>query len=126
MQITTLTSASLLLFSTLIGVSATCHRSGTTWSNKDKAVGHIEAACRGGVFTGTFAPNQRKYLCIRAAENVKWEFSVTNQNSRDSFDLQDQHCIDGLSNEVRGCDQGGVTSVSGWEYSSDPNNGYCT
>ncbi|RYC78478.1 hypothetical protein BFJ63_vAg18647 [Fusarium oxysporum f. sp. narcissi] len=97
-------------------VSATCHRSGIHWSSKDKAVGHIEAACRGGVFTGTFAPKQRKYLCIKAGENVKWEFSITNQNDHASFDLQDQHCINGLSNEVRGCDQGGVNSVAGWEY----------
>ncbi|KAF5011319.1 hypothetical protein FDECE_2569 [Fusarium decemcellulare] len=126
MQIsTTFASLILLLGSSLTEVSARCHQSGLHWSSKDKAVGHIEAACRGGVFTGTFAPKQRKYLCIKGGENVKWEFAITNQNTHDSFDLNDQHCIDGLSNEVRGCDQGGVNSVAGWEYSSDPNVGYC-
>ncbi|CCT74628.1 uncharacterized protein FFB20_12095 [Fusarium fujikuroi] len=119
--------ASLVVLSTfaLTGVSGKCFTSSINWSNKDKAVGHVEAACRGGVFTGVFKPGQRKYLCVRVADNLKWEFAITNQDTRDSFDLQDEHGIGGLSNEVRGCDKGGVSSVSGWEFSSDPNVGYC-
>ncbi|KAF4947486.1 hypothetical protein FSARC_13964 [Fusarium sarcochroum] len=100
MQIpTTLVSILLLTGFSLTEVSAKCHRSGIPWASRDKAVGHVEAACRGGVFTGTFKPKERKYLCVRGAENVKYEFSITNQNDHDSFDLLDEHCIDGLSNE---------------------------
>ncbi|VZI03019.1 unnamed protein product [Fusarium fujikuroi] len=81
--------ASLVVLSTfaLTGVSGKCFTSSINWSNKDKAVGHVEAACRGGVFTGVFKPGQRKYLCVRVADNLKWEFAITNQDTRDSFDL---------------------------------------
>ncbi|KAK2674607.1 hypothetical protein RAB80_009591 [Fusarium oxysporum f. sp. vasinfectum] len=87
----TFTSVILLSSFSFTGVSGKCFTSGINWSNKDTAVGHVEAACRGGVFTGVFKPGQRKYLCVRAGENVKWEFAITNQNTRDSFDLQDEH-----------------------------------
>ncbi|KAF5965332.1 hypothetical protein FBULB1_12270 [Fusarium bulbicola] len=119
-----ITFTSLIIVSTFsfTGVSGKCFTSGINWSSKDLAVGHVEAACRGGVFTGVFKPGERKYLCVRAGENLKWEFAITNQNTRDSFDLQNEHCIGGLSNEVRGCDKGGPNMLLS---SSDPNVGYC-
>ncbi|KAJ4243832.1 hypothetical protein NW762_014710 [Fusarium torreyae] len=120
-------STALVSLILLLGSEATakCITSGLHWSSKDKAVGRIEAACRGGVFKGTFKPKERKYLCVRGGENVKYEFSITNQNDQESFDLRDEHCMDGLSKEVWACDQGGITSTAGWEFSSDPNIGYC-
>ena len=32
------------------------------------------------------------------------------------FDLQDEHCIGGLSDEIRGCSRGGSSEKSGWVF----------
>ncbi|KAJ4243831.1 hypothetical protein NW762_014709, partial [Fusarium torreyae] len=74
---------------------------------------YAEKECRHGAFSGTFKPGEVKYKCIQYGSGTKLEFSITNQNTRQSFDLKDEHCIDGLRKEIYGCSRGGTSEVAG-------------
>jgi len=43
-------------------------------------------------------------------------FEVQNLNTKDSFDLGDQDCVDRLGAEVRNCLYGGESTVAGWRF----------
>ncbi|KAF5011320.1 hypothetical protein FDECE_2570 [Fusarium decemcellulare] len=121
-----LASLAVLAGSIVPGVSARCHTSGIFWPNAYHSMAaYVETECRRGAFTGTFKPGEVKYKCIQYGSGVKLEFSITNKNTRESFDLQDDHCIGGLRDEIYGCSRGGISEKSGWVFSSDPNEGRC-
>ncbi|KAF4944211.1 hypothetical protein FSARC_14726 [Fusarium sarcochroum] len=124
MHVSSVLASAIILLGTTTGVSATCHRSGITWPDQFDARIAAYNACK-TVFQGTFAPKERRTYCYNGRGNVKFEFAIANENDHEGFDLNDGHCVDGLSNEILGCSMGGVSHIAGWEFSSDPNEGKC-
>ncbi|KAF4460986.1 hypothetical protein FALBO_12222 [Fusarium albosuccineum] len=110
--------------------SATWFGSGEHWQDKAKARWHVERACKGydgnaGKFQGVFKPGETRSLCVQHSGTQKLDFIIKNENQGASIDLGDDDCVLRLQNEINGCNEGGWNRVSGWYFSSDPNNGLC-
>ncbi|KAH8716905.1 hypothetical protein GQ44DRAFT_775850 [Phaeosphaeriaceae sp. PMI808] len=111
-------------------VSAGCFSGGDTFPDKGNARYHAERACRGydghgGAFSGTFGGGERKWACVQLSSTIKMDFSIQNLNNRAALDLGDDDCVLRLHNEINGCDHGGDSTISGWNFVVDPNNGNC-
>ncbi|KAF4986128.1 hypothetical protein FDECE_16111 [Fusarium decemcellulare] len=128
------TTALVNLFALLVvgidSVSAACHGSGDTWQDAGAARSHVERACKGydgnaGRFQGTFAAGESRHVCVQHSGTQKFEFTVRNENNGAALDLGDDDCVLRLQNEINACPRGGQSSVSGWFFSADPNNGIC-
>jgi len=99
--------AGILLFG-VQNSTATCFGS---WHSKwgqvgeNSAIDFIYTACtqNGGMFTVD-------------GEGKNLFFQVQNLNNGAGFDLADGDCVQRLTNEIRGCQQGGESSVSGWRF----------
>ncbi|KAH0039401.1 hypothetical protein KCU78_g1307, partial [Aureobasidium melanogenum] len=127
---TILTTLATVLGANIDGVAATCLGSGDVFQDKGNARWHVGRACRGydgnqGAFQGTFAPGEAKYACVQGTNTQKYEITVQNLNTGAAFDLGDGDCVLRLENEINGCDRGGESTVSGWRFRVDPNNGIC-
>jgi hypothetical protein len=103
--------------------SARCFLVGYGYSSKDEAKGWANDACRnnGGMFTGNYAPGQKKSMCPETKYNAqgnarKVKFEVTNLNNNQGFDLGDDDCYKRLVSEIDSCRWGGETTVAGWKF----------
>jgi hypothetical protein len=104
-------------------VSAKCYGSSDKvfWQDPGNACWHAERACRGydgiqGAFQGVYSPGQVKYACVQGTGTQKYEFSVQNLNGNAAFDLEDDHCVSHLFDEINGCIMGGESTISGWHF----------
>ena len=89
--------------------------------NKEEAKGWINDACRkkNGMFTGGFAPGQTKSMCPKSKhkfDRPNTLFQVQNQNTKESFDLNDDDCYNSLLSEIEKCHGGGESSYYGWRF----------
>jgi len=123
------TTIALGLFVSL--AHAKCHMDyylGDTWTEsrfdgdvsntKDLAYGWISDACNKdqGMFTGYFAPGQTKKMCPQDNIGRGHNFEIQNLNEVEGFDLQNEHCQQGLSDLVENCNFGGENIIAGWRY----------
>ncbi|CAD0090247.1 unnamed protein product [Aureobasidium mustum] len=127
---TILATLAVVLGASIDGVTATCFRSGDIFQDKGNARWHVERACKGydnqqGFFQGTFAAGESKYTCVQGSTTQKYDITVRNENTNAAIDLNDDDCVLRLHNEINGCDHGGDSTVSGWRFIVDPNNGIC-
>jgi hypothetical protein len=95
------------------------------WSFPDKAESRewVNHACRGngGMFTGNFAPGQKKSMCpqTKYSGGMKVKFEVQNLNNNQGFDLGNDDCYNRLVSEINSCNWGGESTVSGWYFRWD-------
>ena len=101
-------------------VSAGCYSGGEVWPDKQDAINKLDAVCAG--LQGTYTTGQGRGKCVNgpAGKNVRYDFHVTRfigpvKDTR-GLELSKSECIDGLKKEITGCDHGGDTKYTNWEY----------
>jgi hypothetical protein len=88
--------------------SAGCFSGGERWCNPDTALGAVKAAC--GPLSGVFIGGETRRNCIDGCFGQKFDFTIRSQQSSQGT-LSVADCIDGLSKEVEGCDNGGSSEL---------------
>ncbi|KAM0235911.1 hypothetical protein ACHAP5_009557 [Fusarium lateritium] len=128
----TLTTLASLLALNVKYTTAGCFTSGETWpsSDTDSPSYHVERACNGydgnpGAFQGSYKPGEIKQACVQYSSTSLYIFEVQNLSPTQTLDLYGKNCVLRLQNEIKGCDKGGESSIDGWRFKADPNNGIC-
>lgn len=71
-----------------------------------------------GAMHGKFIKNQQAHYCAESTSNGKvWDFTIKRVSGGDEYMwLSLDDCVDGLFKEIRGCERGGKTTYTNWEY----------
>jgi hypothetical protein len=96
--------------------SAGCFTSGATWgssSNRAKASSFLDGVCN--ELKGPYPATVSKGRCRNGDENIRFNYRVKHI-SGGTLTLGKKECIDGLNKEITGCNQGGESSYTNWEY----------
>jgi hypothetical protein len=108
-----------------VGVFAGCYGDDALsvhWSDRAHVDWAVGEACNGasGAFAGTFGPGETKRFCVNEPDtswgDKRYFFEITNQNTGESFDLDNANCYDRIHDEVWGCGAGGETTTAGWHF----------
>ncbi|KAK4175878.1 hypothetical protein QBC36DRAFT_311641 [Triangularia setosa] len=108
-------------FLTATEAAISCNGAGSpSWDDRNDAKYHIGRACRGydgkkGALQGVFPANGIKGFCYQKT-NIRYGIQIQNLNTRQSFNLDDNHCAEGLQAIVNACQRGGSQTIAGWEY----------
>ncbi|KAH8732606.1 hypothetical protein GQ44DRAFT_821858 [Phaeosphaeriaceae sp. PMI808] len=85
-----------------------------------------EQCASGRALSGNFDNSQTRYYCRQISDNVKFEFFILRKiQGNFGVNVSPSTCEEKLKNEINGCANGGVSTVDGMEYRSDPNWGRC-
>jgi hypothetical protein len=106
----------LLLFSSLLTLaSAGCFTSGADWgpNNKDKAIQDLQSVC--DRLSGPYQGGQTKSQCRNGNGGIRFNFTVKKFTSGQQR-LTKANCIDKLRKEITGCDKGGQSSYTDFEF----------
>ncbi|KAL0939196.1 uncharacterized protein CTRU02_205806 [Colletotrichum truncatum] len=119
------TATFVAILGATLASAATCYYTGER-ATADLIKYHSKRACEGydgkrGAFQGIFLTNEVKFACVNLQNDIKLEMWVTNENSRQSFDLNDGDCTKEFANLMRDCQengvsQGGQNTVAGWRF----------
>ncbi|CAJ0543963.1 Ff.00g040140.m01.CDS01 [Fusarium sp. VM40] len=127
-----LTTLASLLALNIKYTTAGCFSSGETWPSGDidSPSYHVERACNGydgipGAFQGSYKPGEIKQACVQYSSTSLYIFEVQNLSPTQTLDLYNKNCVLRLQNEIKGCNKGGESSIDGWRFKADPNNGIC-
>jgi hypothetical protein len=96
--------------------SAGCFKSGTTWGssvNRAAASSYLDGVCN--ELQGSYGSGVIKSRCRNGAENIRFNYAVKHI-SAGTINLGKEECIDGLNKEITGCDKGGRSGYTNWEY----------
>ncbi|KAH8688937.1 hypothetical protein GQ44DRAFT_667654 [Phaeosphaeriaceae sp. PMI808] len=112
-----------ILAPVIVTVQADCYKKGETWApDQVQANNELNGVCNG--LQGDYSNGQTKYACRNAGTaNKKLEFFI--KRTGDSGGISHADCVLRLSNEINGCSRGGISTINGFEYRSDPNEGRC-
>ncbi|KAH7174190.1 uncharacterized protein B0J16DRAFT_388016 [Fusarium flagelliforme] len=127
-----LTTLTTLLTLNVKYATAGCFSGGENWPSGDidTASWHVERACNGydgnqGAFQGSYKPGEIKQACIQYSSTSLYIFEVQNLSPTETLELYNKNCVLRLQNEIKGCSKGGESSIDGWRFKADPNNGIC-
>ncbi|KAI9894602.1 MAG: hypothetical protein M1814_001957 [Vezdaea aestivalis] len=101
--------------------SATCFKSGETWggsAGKDSAFTHARKLCDNSL-KGNYAHGETRVKCVKGYQGTTYKYTI-HLKSNNARDLGLDECLSGLGKEISGCDRGGKTAYTNWEYTSDP------
>lgn len=95
---------------------ARCFGEGETWgssANRARATSFLNEVC--SELQGSYGAGITKSACRNGNDNIRFNYAVKHI-SGGGRDLGVNECIDGLNKEITGCDRGGRTSYTNWEY----------
>jgi hypothetical protein len=110
-------------FSTLVAVLASCiataqadcYTSGDTWApDQVQANGVLDDVCNN--VSGNIGAGATNYACRNAGSpNKRFDFYVKNVADGDRS-VSKEECVLRLSNEINGCQNGGITTTGDFEF----------
>lgn len=94
--------------------SAGCFSGGEAWDNKTPAFDAARNFCNNGGLNGNYVQTETKRRCANG-NGKKFDFTIRNV-SGGARSLGPAECYDGLQKEINGCNFGGSTRYTNWEY----------
>lgn len=112
--IITMQISALLTVAFAAVVSAKCHNSGESWTNRDQVLNFAREICNTSAI-GTYQPGTGKGWCLNVASDKKANIEIINYSSAPE-QLKSDNCFEKLAAEINGCPQGGRTFYSKFEF----------
>ena len=106
----------LLLVSSLLTLaSAGCFTSGADWgpNNKNEAIRDLQSVC--DRLNGPYRGGQTKSACRNGNGGIRFNFTVKKFTSGERT-LAKANCVEKLRREIDGCDKGGKSSYTDFEF----------
>lgn len=112
-----LPSVSLLLTSLTLAL-AECQGSGVDWATQRTfALTKAQEVCDLKFTINGWAPQEAAGACYNLDSTKKVDFVLKRiSDGDDEREISSEECYDGFQKEINGCDNGGHSSYTNWEY----------